>query len=625
MTNVEIEDVLSSIRRLVTAENQNGKEPSDRPSDSQPAKGLDMFIRSKGSELRRSEEKASEAKPAEPTVPEPKLVLTPSQRVDDAFLSLDEDDDASGPYFDVAFAFNDFSDEPDLAEAKKDVQDALENDIPELSARGGSDEIDDHAAHDRNDDSAYDTGEDGSDEIASDISDEIVDQIAGSLAEKIAGDIAEKIASETATVTETNTQTDTETDTEADTETDAEKMCADTVTEPETAGQDARDISEHHEETADLEHSEDAELFEAVEVSVEAEVREAALLLGEPVQSKDAGLGEDLEAAEDLDGADDIVQLEDAGPVEDAVSFEDAGFAEDALFAEGLEPAEEAQLTEEPEQSNTSEIAQDHVLSEDPELSEPDYSINADADAAAPVALAGDVAPETDTITGEMTTDEVQALEDIYGLDMPEFLRRADTEVDPSEDHKEDAESDDGIAEAFPSLAAVKALRQADTDTDYDRATLTSKLETLEAAVADQAEDWEPDEGDQERLSATEVEPLPWREIEAETADMPEQVGHPEASEEPEVDLLGDPVEDLEAHFEHEDLTAQTDASEPGPDKADRWVGTDAVIDEDALRDMVGEIVRQELQGALGERITRNVRKLVRREIHRALVAKGLE
>ena len=36
------------------------------------------------------------------------------------------------------------------------------------------------------------------------------------------------------------------------------------------------------------------------------------------------------------------------------------------------------------------------------------------------------------------------------------------------------------------------------------------------------------------------------------------------------------------------------------------------------LRDMVHDIVRQELQGVLGERITRNVRKLVRREIQRA-------
>lgn len=44
-------------------------------------------------------------------------------------------------------------------------------------------------------------------------------------------------------------------------------------------------------------------------------------------------------------------------------------------------------------------------------------------------------------------------------------------------------------------------------------------------------------------------------------------------------------------------------------------------IDEETLRLMVVDIVRQELQGALGERITRNVRKLVRREIHRMLIS----
>lgn len=56
-------------------------------------------------------------------------------------------------------------------------------------------------------------------------------------------------------------------------------------------------------------------------------------------------------------------------------------------------------------------------------------------------------------------------------------------------------------------------------------------------------------------------------------------------------------------------------SEEPGD--ANLW--TEAEMDEDALRDLVAEIVREELQGALGERITRNVRKLVRREIHRAL------
>lgn len=49
------------------------------------------------------------------------------------------------------------------------------------------------------------------------------------------------------------------------------------------------------------------------------------------------------------------------------------------------------------------------------------------------------------------------------------------------------------------------------------------------------------------------------------------------------------------------------------------------ILDEAMLRELVSDIVRQELQGALGERITRNVRKLVRREIHRALAAHDLE
>lgn len=51
----------------------------------------------------------------------------------------------------------------------------------------------------------------------------------------------------------------------------------------------------------------------------------------------------------------------------------------------------------------------------------------------------------------------------------------------------------------------------------------------------------------------------------------------------------------------------------------------ESVLDEDALRDLVSEIVRQELTGELGERITRNVRKLVRREIHRALLTREFE
>ncbi len=39
------------------------------------------------------------------------------------------------------------------------------------------------------------------------------------------------------------------------------------------------------------------------------------------------------------------------------------------------------------------------------------------------------------------------------------------------------------------------------------------------------------------------------------------------------------------------------------------------ILDEEALRGVINSIVREELQGELGERIGRNLRKLVRREI----------
>lgn len=84
-----------------------------------------------------------------------------------------------------------------------------------------------------------------------------------------------------------------------------------------------------------------------------------------------------------------------------------------------------------------------------------------------------------------------------------------------------------------------------------------------------------------------------------------------EAGEEPAPDLpAGDDAAATAIHAGGADL------SEPVE------LASDLMIDEDMLRDIVSEIVRQELQGALGERITRNVRKLVRREIHRAIMTR---
>jgi len=51
----------------------------------------------------------------------------------------------------------------------------------------------------------------------------------------------------------------------------------------------------------------------------------------------------------------------------------------------------------------------------------------------------------------------------------------------------------------------------------------------------------------------------------------------------------------------------------------------ESVLDEEMLRTMVAQMIREELSGTLGERITRNVRKLVRREIQRALMGQDFE
>lgn len=47
-------------------------------------------------------------------------------------------------------------------------------------------------------------------------------------------------------------------------------------------------------------------------------------------------------------------------------------------------------------------------------------------------------------------------------------------------------------------------------------------------------------------------------------------------------------------------------------------------IEQDVLRGLVREVLLEELQGPTGERVTRNLRKMVRAEIGRALAARGL-
>lgn len=52
-----------------------------------------------------------------------------------------------------------------------------------------------------------------------------------------------------------------------------------------------------------------------------------------------------------------------------------------------------------------------------------------------------------------------------------------------------------------------------------------------------------------------------------------------------------------------------------GLDEPDVAVHSAPILDEEALRAVINAIIREELQGELGDRISRNLRKLIRREI----------
>ncbi len=147
---------------------------------------------------------------------------------------------------------------------------------------------------------------------------------------------------------------------------------------------------------------------------------------------------------------------------------------------------------------------------------------------------------------------------------------------------------------------------------------LSAKIEALEAAIAQTEDQWEPDGDSDDAYSGTSSKALHW--IPAPSFEDEDAEGVDAPSDE------ADTATDEPATFVRHGDTPKTDPVEDdAPEEAiEDEIGLSA-SEEEALREMIAEVVRSELQGALGERITRNVRKMVRREIHRALTAKELE
>jgi hypothetical protein len=102
---------------------------------------------------------------------------------------------------------------------------------------------------------------------------------------------------------------------------------------------------------------------------------------------------------------------------------------------------------------------------------------------------------------------------------------------------------------------------------------LSEKIAALETAIANSPEQWEPDDAGTDAYAGTRLPAMEWP----------------------------DP---------------ESDKAAPAAPAA-----TSIAIDEDTLRTMVSSLVRAELKGPLGDRLSRNIRALVRREIERALEA----
>lgn len=124
----------------------------------------------------------------------------------------------------------------------------------------------------------------------------------------------------------------------------------------------------------------------------------------------------------------------------------------------------------------------------------------------------------------------------------------------------------EGSAPNRPDATAVDAPPSAPASPRG--ATAAERVQGIGDGLSRRKEDWEPDGG--------------------------EQAAHWSLSEVP-----AEPV------FRH-----RVQVTDPSPPPA---------IDDDRLRRLIAEVVREELQGELGERMTRNIRRLVRREIFRVL------
>ena len=238
----------------------------------------------------------------------------------------------------------------------------------------------------------------------------------------------------------------------------------------------------------------------------------------------------------------------------------------------------------------------------------------------------------SETVLNDFTTP----LRAVGGMEMPDIVDDEDGIDDPqpeiSGEIEGGAEEDESSMEMLSSEAPLDLAF-------FDRPRERFDEERLEEALAETGED----EGEEGALSFMHNQ-----------AGVLEEETAPEEAADEEDDALDALAEEPEAAFEdlapgeagEDDATeiaeamidqiseaiagtAAVGAANAIGDELDEelaaYVSEETALDEDMLRDLITQVVRSELEGELGERMTRNIRKLVRREVFSILESREAE
>ena len=184
-------------------------------------------------------------------------------------------------------------------------------------------------------------------------------------------------------------------------------------------------------------------------------------------------------------------------------------------------------------------------------------------------------------------------------------------------------------ATAEPAPAApeppLHGLIAEESFTAFDALSHRAAAAALEAALSHRPDDWEPD-GSEVTPQGAETWTVEWEADAADAEPAFVSTRHPAAAV-AQTHVQPAPVADPATHNSMAELDGYMDwADSPAAPDTDLHIEDELPsVDEETLRDLIRDILREELQGPLGERITRNVRKLVRSEIARVLATRDFD